>query len=77
MNELLNNEVVEETMENTAEVTETVAKKGIANVAVKAALIVGGVLLVRTIYKKVIKPKLTARKEAKKDCTEEIISEEE
>lgn len=77
MNEL-NEVVVEETMGNVAEDVITadldVAGANIAGTVVKVLLAVGVTVGAVALYKKVIKPKLAARK-ASKQC-EEVLCEE-
>lgn len=78
MNEMLNEIVEEQTMEN---VTEGIADvelstNGFGKKVVVTALVVGTVVLATKLYKKVIKPKLAARKAKKEDIIEEPATEE-
>ena len=76
--EKLNELMVEETLNEVAEeVVDQTANYGIAKKAVGVALIVGGVLVVRTLYKKVIKPKLAERKAKKCNCEDGVCNFEE
>lgn len=68
MNEMLNEIVEEQTMDNVAEgiADVEISTSGFGKKVVVTALVVGAVVGTVTLYKKVIKPKLAARK-AKKD----------
>ena len=63
MNEM---NIIDETMENVVEeVAVEPAKSSFGKKALGVALVVGGVVLARKAYKKVVKPKLEARKAKK------------